>query len=241
MQRLQNITEIDCLFVAGCGAVCPPPFAKQTSPKRRGHLRAATRCYARPWFPTADLSKISFLVSRSSLGIRGANTSITSTIHLLIFLISSLHSLGFPNATDRAFCSQSSTLAPYFPHKSTKHRKTTTSMCNRLCMIMLFRCPIANKIQRSPFQNKPPLGTPASPPLCEAAFSWDPSQMIHRCLPESTFSHHASRKGGGFISSSTTFPTNLLAFLGRIQEILPPNRHYLVFAGNLVCFGDRLG
>lgn len=108
----------------------PPPSAKQTSPKCRGHLRAATRCYARPWFPTADLSKISFLVSRSSLGIRGANTSITSTIHLLIFLISSLHSLGFPNATDRAFCSQSSTLAPYFPHKSTKHRKTTTSMCN---------------------------------------------------------------------------------------------------------------
>ena len=57
----------------------PPPSAKQTSPKCRGHLRAATRCYARPWFPTADLSKISFLVSRSSLGIRGANTSITST------------------------------------------------------------------------------------------------------------------------------------------------------------------
>lgn len=79
-------------------------------------------------------------------------------------------------------------------------------MCNRLCMIMLFKRPIANKIQRSPFQYKTPLGTPASPPLCEAeaAFSWDPSQMIHRCLPESTFSHHASRKGGGFISSSTT-------------------------------------
>ena len=61
-------------------------------------------------------------------------------------------------------------------------------MCNRLCMIMFFKCPIANKIQRSPFQNKPPLGTPASPPpLCEAAFSWDPSQMIHRCLPHQHF------------------------------------------------------
>ena len=142
-------------------------------------------------------------------------------------------------------------LLPHIFHTSPQNIAKLQPPC-ATCMIMLFKCPIANKIQRSPFQNKPPLGTPASPPpLCEAAFSWDPSQMIHRCLPESTFSH-ASRKGGGFISSSTTFPTkwrncigfsvgNLLAFLGRIQEILHTNRHYLVFAGNLLCFGDRLG
>lgn len=87
-------------------------------------------------------------------------------------------------------------LLPHIFHTSPQNIAKIQPPC-ATCMIMLFKCPIANKIQRSPFQYKWKTGNPCfSATTLRGRFQLGSLPNDPPLPTTSTFSHHASRKGG---------------------------------------------